>query len=206
MYAILANKHFSTSQISDIFTFTLLIVIIFGLIMLYRMKSKNEKSESIIVRRAIVNSLVLALGVIVFAITSSRLFYRSEDHSDDVHSIYRNNIGAEVSFYKDGLIFTGGKDVNAVTSSTDVIYLSDPRKFENKLIVKKNESKIVRNVKHVELIGDKSGKVDKIEYGTRKDFASIFGIKFYGKESSVVKIHLKVTDKDQLELKKLLDN
>lgn len=206
MYAILANKHFSASQVSDIFTFTLLIVIIFGLIVLYRMRSKNEKSESIIVGRAIMKSLVLVLGVIVFAITSSRLIYRSEDYSDDVHSIYRNDIGAEVSFYKDGLIFTGGKDVNKVTSSTDVVYLSDPRKFENKLIVKKNESKIVRNVKHVELIGDKSGKVDKIEYGTRKDFASIFGIKFYGKESSVVKIHLKVTDKDQLDLKKLLDN
>ena len=206
MYAILANKHFSASQVSDIFTFTLLIVIIFGLIVLYRMRSKNEKSESIIVGRAIMKSLVLVLGVIVFAITSSRLIYRSEDYSDDVHSIYRNDIGAEVSFYKDGLIFTGGKDVNKVTSSTDVVYLLDPRKFENKLIVKKNESKIVRNVKHFELIGDKSGKVDKIEYGTRKDFASIFGIKFYGKESSVVKIHLKVTDKDQLDLKKLLDN
>lgn len=206
MYAILTNKHFSASQVSDIFTFTLLIVIIFGLIMLYRMKSKNEKSESIIVRRAIVNSLVLVLGVIVFAITSSRLFYRSEDHSDDVHSIYRNNIGAEVSFYKDGLIFTGGKDVNAVTSSTDVIYLSDRKKFENKLILRKNESKLIKKIDRFELIGDKSGKVDKIEYGTRKYFSSIFGIKFYGKESSVVKIHLKVTDKDQLELKKLLDN
>lgn len=206
MYAILANKHFSTSQISDILTFTVLVIIIFSLIMLYRMKSKTEKSGSIIVLRAIMKSLVLVLGVIVFAITSSRLFYRSEDYSDDVHSIYRNNLGAEVSFYKDGLIFTGGKDVNAVTSSTDVIYLSDRKKFENKLILKKNESKIVRNVEHVELIGDKSGKVDKIEYGTRKDFASIFGIRFYGKESSVVKIHLKVTDKDQLDLKKLLDN
>lgn len=205
MYAILANKHFSASQVLDIFTFTLLVMMIFGLIMLYRMKSKTEKSESIIVLRAIMKSLVLVLGAIVFAITSSRLFYRSEDHLDDVHSIYRNNIGAEVSFYKDGIIFTGGKDVNTVTSSTDVVYQLDRRTFENKLIVKKNKSKIVRNVRHVELIGDKSGKVDKIEYGTRKDFASIFGIKFYSKESSVVKIHLKVTDKDQLDLKKLLD-
>lgn len=206
MYAILANKHFSTSQVLDIFTFTLMIVIIFCLIVLYRMKSKNEKSESIIVLRAIMKSLVLVLGVIVFAITSSRLLYRSEDYSDDVHSIYRNDIGAEVSFYKNGIIFTGGKDVNTVTSSTDVVYLSDPRKFENKLIVKKNESKIVRNVEYVELIGDKSGKVDKIEYGTRKYFSSIFGIKFYGKDYSIVKVYTKVTDKDQLDLKKLLDN
>ena len=206
MYVILANKHFSTSQISDILTFTVLVIIIFGLIVLYRMRSKNEKSESIIVGRAIMKSLVLVSGIFVFAITSSRLISRSEDYSDDVHSIYRNNIGAEVSFYKDGLIFAGGKDVNTVTSSTDVVYRSDPRTFENKLIVKKNKSKIVRNIKHVELIGDKSGKVDKIEYGARKYFCSIFGIKFYGKESSVVKIHLKVTDKDQLDLKKLLNN
>lgn len=205
MYAILANKHFSTSQISDILTFTVLVIIIFGLIVLYRMKSKNEKSDSIIVLRAIMKSLVLVLGVIVFAITSSRLILRSEDYSDDVHSIYRNDIGAEVSFYKDGIIFTGGEDVNTVTSSTDVVYRSDPRTFENKLILRKNKSKLVKNIDRFELIGDKSGKVDKIEYGTRKYFSSIFGIKFYGKESSVVKIHLKVTDKDQLELKKLLD-
>lgn len=205
MYAILANKHFSASQTLDIFTITLLVVIIFGLIVLYRMRSKNEKSDSIIVLRAIMKSLVLVLGVIVFAITSSRLILRSEDYSDDVHSIYRNDIGAEVSFYKDGIIFTGGKDVNTVTSSTDVVYWSDPRTFENKLILRKNKSKLIKNIDRFELLGDKSGKVDKIEYGTRKYFSSIFGIKFYGKESSVVKIHLKVTDKDQLDLKKLLD-
>lgn len=205
MYTILANKHFSASQVLDIFTFTLMIVIMFGLIMLYRMKSKTEKSGSIIVLRAIMKSLVLVLGIIVFAITSSRLFYRSEDYSDDVHSIYRNNIRAEVSFYKDGLIFTGGKDVNTVTSSTDVIYLSDPKTSENKLILRKNESKLVKKIDRSELIGDKSGKVDKIEYGTRKYFSSIFGIKFYGKEYSIVKVYMKVVDKDQLELKKLLD-
>ena len=205
MYAILANKHFSASQVLDIFTFTLMIIIIFGLIVLYRMKSKNEKSDSIIVLRAIMKSLVLVLGVIVFAITSSRLFYRSEDHLDDVHSIYRNDIGAEVSFYKDGIIFTGGKDVNAVTSSTDVVYLSDPKKFENRLILRKNDSKLVKKIDRFELIGDKSGKVDKIEYGTRKYFSSIFGIKFYGKDYSIVKVYMKVVDKDQLELKKLLD-
>lgn len=204
MQAILANNHFSASQISDIFTFTALVIVIFGLIVLYR--AKSEKSRLSIVGQAIIKSLILVLGVIVFAITSSRLIYRSEDYSDNVHSIYRNDIGAEVSFYKDGLIFTGGKNVNTTVSSKDVIYRSDPRTFEGKLIVKKNKSEIVRNVKHVELIGDKSGKVDKIEYGTRQYFASIFGIKFYGKESSIVKIHLKVTDKDQLDLKKLLDN
>ena len=205
MYAILANKHFSTSQISDILTFTVLVIIIFGLIVLYRMRSKNEKSESIIVGRAIMESLVLVLGVIVFAITSSRLILRSEDYSEDVHSIYHNDIGAEVSFYKDGIIFTGGKDVNTVTSSTDVVYWSDPRTLENKLIVKKNQSKLVKKIDRFELIGDKSGKVDKIEYGTRKYFSSISGIKFYGKEYSIVKVYMKVTDKDQLELKKLLD-
>lgn len=206
MYAILANKHFSTSQISDILTFTVLVIIIFSLIMLYRMKSKTEKSGSIIVLRAIMKSLVLVLGIIVFAITSSRVIYRSEDYSDDVHSIYQNNSGAEVSFYKDSLIFTGGKDVDAITSSTDVIYRSEPKTFENKLVLRKNESKLVKKIDRFELIGDKSGKVDKIEYGTRKYFSSIFGIRFYGKEYSIVKIHLKVTDKDQLELKKLLNN
>lgn len=206
MYAILANKHFSTSQISDIITFTISVIVIFGLIVLYRTKSKTEKSGSIIVLRAIMKSLVLVLGIIVFAITSSRVIYRSEDYSDDVHSIYQNNSGVEVSFYKDGLIFTGGKDVDAITSSTDVIYLSDPRKFENKLILRKNESKLVKKIDRFELIGDKSGKVDKIEYGTRKYFSSIFGIKFYGKEYSIVKVYMKVTDKDQLDLKKLLDN
>ena len=205
MYTILANKHFSASQVLDIFTFTLMIVIMFGLIVLYRMRSKKEKSESIIVGRAIMKSLVLVSGIFVFAITSSRLISRSEDYSDDVHSIYRNNIGAEVSFYKDGLIFTDGKDVNAVTSSTDVIYLSDRKKFENKLVLRKNESKLVKKIDRFELIGDKSGKVDKIEYGTRKYFSSIFGIKFYGKEYSIVKVYTKVTDKDQLDLKKLLD-
>ena len=206
MYAILANKHFSTSQISDIITFTVLIIIIFSLIMLYRMKSKTEKSGSIIVLRAIMKSLVLVLGIIIFAITSSRVISRSEDYSDDVHSIYQNNSGAEVSFYKDGLIFTGGKDVDAITSSTDVIYRSEPKTFENKLVLRKNESKLVKKIDRFELIGDKSGKVDKIEYGTRKYFSSIFGIKFYGKEYSIVKVYMKVVDKDQLDLKKLLDN
>ena len=206
MYAISANKHFSASQTLDIFTITLLVIIIFGLIVLYRMKSKNEKSDSIIVLRAIMKSLVLVLGVIVFAITSSRVISRSEDYSDEVHSIYQNNSGAEVSFYKDGLIFTGGKDVDAITSSTDVIYRSEPKTFENKLVLRKNESKLVKKIDRFELIGDKSGKVDKIEYGTRKYFSSIFGIKFYGKEYSIVKVYMKVTDKDQLDLKKLLDN
>lgn len=205
MYAILANKHFSTSQISDILTFTILVIVIFSLIMLYRMKSKTEKSGSIIVLRAIMKSLVLVLGIVVFAITSSRMIFRSEDYSDEVHSIYQNNSGVEVSFYKDGLIFTGGKDVNAVTSSTDVIYLSEPKKFENRLILRKNESKLVKKIDRFELTGDKSGKVDKIEYGTRKYFSSIFGIKFYGKDYSIVKVYTKVTDKDQLDLKKLLD-
>ena len=154
MYAILANKHLSASQILDIFTFTLLVVIIFGLIVLHR--AKSEKSRLSVIGRAIVKSLVLTLGIIVFAITSSRLISKSEDYSDDVHSIYRNDIGAEVSFYKDGMIFTGGENVNTTVSSTDVIYRSDPRTFENKLIVKKNKSKVIRKVEHVELIVDKS--------------------------------------------------
>ena len=206
MYAILANKHFSTGQISDIITFTILVIVIFGLIVLYRTKPKTKLSELSSIRRAIVKSLIFVLGIIVFAITSSRLFYRSEDYSDGVHSIYQNNSGAEVSFYKDGLIFTGGKDVDAITSSTDVIYRSEPKKFENKLVLRKNESKLVKKIDRFELIGDKSGKVDKIEYGTRKYFSSIFGIKFYGKEYSIVKVYMKVVDKDQLDLKKLLDN
>lgn len=206
MYAILANKHFSASQISDIITFTILVIVIFSLIMLYRTKPKTKLSELNSIRRAIVKSLVLVLGSMVFAITSSRVIYRSEDYSDDVHSIYQNNSGAEVSFYKDGLIFTGGKDVDAITSSTDVIYQSEPKTFENKLVLRKNESKLVKKIDRFELIGDKSGKVDKIEYGTRKYFSSIFGIKFYGKEYSIVKVYMKVTDKDQLDLKKLLDN
>lgn len=205
MYAILANKHFSTGQISDILTFAALVIVILGLIVLYRTKPKTKISESLNIRRAIVKSLIFVLGIIIFAITSSRVISRSEDYSDGVHSIYQNNSGAEVSFYKDGLIFTGGKDVNAVTSSTDVIYLSDPRKFENKLVLRKNESKLVKKIDRFELIGDKSGKVDKIEYGTRKYFSSIFGIKFYGKDYSIVKVYTKVTDKDQLDLKKLLD-
>lgn len=205
MYAILANKHFSASQILDIFTFTLLVVIIFGLIVLYRTKPKTKLSELSSIRRAIVKSLIFVLGIVVFAITSSRAISRSEDYSDEVHSIYQNNSGAEVSFYKDGLIFTGGKDVDAIASSTDVIYLSDRKKFENKLILRKNESKLVKKIDRFELIGDKSGKVDKIEYGTRKYFSSIFGIKFYGKDYSIVKVYMKVVDKDQLELKKLLD-
>lgn len=205
MYAILANKHFSTSQISDIITFTVLIIIIFGLIVLYRTKPKTKISESLNIRRAIVKSLIFVLGIIIFAITSSRVISRSEDYSDGVHSIYQNNSGAEVSFYKDGLIFTGGKDVDAITSSTDVIYRSEPKKFENKLVLRKNESKLVKKIDRFELIGDKSGKVDKIEYGTRKYFSSIFGIKFYGKDYSIVKVYTRVTDKDQLDLKKLLD-
>lgn len=205
MYAILANKHFSASQISDIITFTVLVIVIFGLIVLYRTRSNTKISELRSIRRAILKSLVFVLGIIVFAITSSRVISRSEDYSDDVHSIYQNNSGAEVSFYKDGLIFTGGKDVNAVTSSTDVVYLSEPKKFENRLILRKNDSKLVKKIDRFELIGDKSGKVDKIEYGTRKYFSSIFGIKSYGKEYSIVKVYTKVTDKDQLDLKKLLD-
>lgn len=205
MYAILANKHFSASQISDIITFTILVIVIFGLIVLYRTKPKTKISESLNIRRAIVKSLIFVLGIIIFAITSSRVISRSEDYSDGVHSIYQNNSGAEVSFYKDGLIFTGGKDVDAITSSTDVIYRSDPRKFENKLILRKNESKLVKKIDRFELIGDQSGKVDKVEYGTRKYFSSIFGIKFYGKEYSIVKVYMKVVDKDQLELKRLLD-
>ena len=205
MYAILANKHFSASQISDIITFTILVIVIFGLIVLYRTKPKTKISESLNIRRAIVKSLIFVLGIIIFAITSSRVISRSEDYSDGVHSIYQNNSGAEVSFYKDGLIFTGGKDVDAITSSTDVIYRSEPKTFENKLVLRKNESKLVKKIDRFELIGDKSGKVDKIEYGTRKYFSSIFGIKFYGKEYSIVKVYMKVVDKDQLELKKLLD-
>lgn len=206
MYAILANKHFSTGQISDILTFAALVIVILGLIVLYRTKPKTKISESLNIRRAIVKSLIFVLGIIVFAITSSRVISRSEDYSDGVHSIYQNNSGAEVSFYKDGLIFTGGKDVDAITSSTDVIYRSEPKTFENKLVLRKNESKLVKKIDRFELIGDKSGKVDKIEYGTRKYFSSIFGIKFYGKEYSIVKVYMKVTDKDQLDLKKLLDN
>lgn len=205
MYVILANRHFSTSEILDIFTFTVSVIVISGLIFLYRTKSKTKISELRSIRRAIMKSLIFVLGAIVFAITSSRLISRSEDYSDDVHSIYRNNLGAEVSFYKDGLIFTGGKEVNTTTSSSDVIYRSDAKTFENKLILRKNKSKLVEKVDRFELIGDKSGKVNKIEYGTRKYFSSIFGIKFYGEEYSIVKVYTKVTDKDQLELKKLLD-
>lgn len=205
MYAILANKHFSASQISDIITFTILVIVIFGLIVLYHTKPKTKLSELSSIRRAIVKSLIFVLGIIVFAITSSRVIYRSEDYSDDVHSIYQNNSGVEVSFYKDGLIFTGGRDVDATASSTDVIYRSEPKKFENRLILRKNDSKLVKKIDRFKLIGDKSGKVDKIEYGTRKYFSSIFGIKFYGKDYSIVKVYTKVTDKDQLDLKKLLD-
>ena len=205
MCAILANKHFSTGQISDILTFAALVIVILGLIVLYRTKPKTKISELLNIRRAIVKSLIFVLGIIIFAITSSRVISRSEDYSDDVHSIYQNNSGVEVSFYKDSLIFTGGKDVNKVTSSTDVVYLSEPKTFENKLVLRKNESKLVKKIDRFELIGDKSGKVDKIEYGTRKYFSSIFGIKFYGKDYSIVKVYTKVTDKDQLDLKKLLD-
>ena len=124
-------------------------------------------------------------------------------------TVYNNSIGADVSYYNNGVIFTGGQEINSTNSALDFAYLAGISKFDRKLILKKNQTTVTREVDHVEFEGDNSGKVTRIDYGKQIQYVRIFGIKFErSTDDSIVKIYLKESEsvsKDRDELNKLLE-
>ena len=131
-------------------------------------------------------------------------------HNDDrLTTVYNNSIGADVSYYHNGVIFTGGQEINSINSSLDFAYRAGVLRSEHKLILMKNNTTVEREIDKFELAGDKSGKVTRIDYGKRVQHVRIFGFRFErSTDDSVVKIYLKESDsvsKDRAELDKLLE-
>lgn len=136
----------------------------------------------------------------------SRVSLSDVPHKDTVKTIYANNINAEVHYMADGNIFTGGKHMNETESKSEVFYRVYPKHNDNTLIVTKNEASVTKQVGTYELIGDTTGTINRIEYGTREWYLESFGMKTASKKDELVKIYFKKdTSKDKKELDDLLD-
>jgi hypothetical protein len=135
----------------------------------------------------------------------SRVSLSNVPHKDTVKTIYANNIDAAVHYMADGNIFTGGKHMNETESKSEVFYRVYPKHNDNTLIVTKNAASVTKKVNTYELIGDTTGTIDKIEYGTREWYLENFGMKTASKKDKLVKIYFKKDkSKDKKELEKLL--
>lgn len=158
-------------------------------------------------RRMMIGLIFVFVGVVSL---SGRSLGLINAHTDDhFKTVYSNSINAEVSYYNNGIVFTGGQDLNSTNSALDFAYLAGISKFDRKLILKKNQTTVTREVDNVEFEGDKSGKVVRIDYGKRSEYTEIFGVKFErAKGQSIVKIYLKESEsvsKDRADLNKLLE-
>lgn len=136
----------------------------------------------------------------------SRVSLSDVPHKDTVKTIYANNIDATVHYMADGNIFTGGKHINETESKSEVFYRVYPKHNDNTLIVTKNTASVTKKVSTYEVIGDTTGTIDKIEYGTREWYLENFGMKTASKKDKLVKIYFKKDkSKDKKELDDLLD-
>ena len=136
----------------------------------------------------------------------SRVSLSDVPHKDTVKTIYANNIDATVHYMADGNIFTGGKHINETESKTEVFYRVYPKHNDKTLIVTKNEASVTKQVGTYEVIGDTTGTIDRIEYGTREWYLENFGMKTASKKDELVKIYFKKdTSKDKKQLDDLLD-
>lgn len=136
----------------------------------------------------------------------SRVSLSDVPHKDTVKTIYTNNIDAEVHYMADGNIFTGGKHMNETETKFEAFYRVYPKHNDNTLIVTKNATSVTKKVNTYELIGDTTGTIDRIEYGTREWYLENFGMKTASKKDKLVKIYFKKDkSKDKKELDDLLD-
>lgn len=137
---------------------------------------------------------------------SSRVSLSDVPHKDTVKTIYANNIDATVHYMADGNIFTGGRHLNETESKSEVFYRVYPKHNDNTLIVTKNAASVTKKVNTYEVIGDTTGTIDRIEYGTREWYLESFGMKTASKKDKLVKIYFKKDkSKDKKELDDLLD-
>lgn len=119
-------------------------------------------------------------------------------HYDKVKTIYANNIGANVTYIVDNKIYTGGTSAQNRTKNEN--------DENHTLKLAKGEADITKKVKYHDVIGDRNGIVDKIEYGTRTWTQSVFGYRIAEHKEPIVKVYLTSKDpKTKKELEKLLD-
>lgn len=152
----------------------------------------------------------LFFSIVCVVSLAGRASFMINVHTNDrLTTVYDNSIGAEVSYYHNGVIFTGGQELDSTNSSLDFAYLAGVLRSEHKLILKKNDTTVEREIDKFELAGDKSGKVTRIDYGKQVQYVRIFGLRFErSTDDSEVKIYLKESDsvsKDRAELNKLLE-
>lgn len=154
-------------------------------------------------------SIAFTLLMITVACMGTRTTGIANVHVEDhFNTVYSNSINAEVSYYNDGTILTGGQALNSTNSASDVAYRAGISKIDRKLVLKKNQTTVTRDIDDVEIKGDKTGKVVRIDYGKRSKYTYVLGIKFNQGTESVVKIYLKESksvSKDRADLEKLLD-
>lgn len=155
-----------------------------------------------------VPTCLFSILIIIFSVgyRSFGLLNTHEDSRSNV--VYSNSINAEVSYYQNGIVFTGGKEVNSAETAIDFSYRAGIKEFDHKIVLKKNHTAVTRKVDRVEILGDKSGKVVKIEYGRKSHYNQIFGNKINIKSESIVKIYLKESESvsnDRAQLEKLLE-
>ena len=146
---------------------------------------------------AIISFFSLYSGMTIAINTSDDL--STHPHTDKVKTIYANDIEANVTYIVDDKIYTGGTSVqNRAKNETNE---------NHTLKLTKGEADITKKVKYHDIIGDKSGIVDKIEYGTRTWTQSVFGYRIAEHKEPVVKVYLKSKDpKNKKELEKLLND
>ena len=118
---------------------------------------------------------------------------------DKVKTIYANDIGANVTYIGDNKIYTGGTSTqNRTKNETGETHT---------LKLTKGETDVTKKVKYHDIIGDRNGIVDKIEYGTRTWTQSVFGYRIAEHKEPIVKVYLESKDpKTKKELEKLLTN
>ena len=175
---------------------------------LWYLYTKGKTKRWVAELTTVLFTISMTVAIIFAAVYTqpSRVSLSDVPHKDTVKTIYANNIDATVHYMADGNIFTSGKHLNETESKSEVFYRVYPKHNDNTLIVTKNAASVTKKVNTYEVIGDTTGTIDRIEYGTREWYLENFGMKTASKKDKLVKIYFKKDkSKDKKELDDLLD-
>lgn len=168
-------------------------VVTIGILMNREMNGKKNNDYVLYTIMSIVVLSFLTFFTILGILSFSNANNPAEHpYTDAVKTVYTNNLGASVTYETNGEIYAGGKQVEKVGKSDK----------NHTLTATKGKAKLTKTVKYYQIIGDKTGTVDKIEYGKRTWTAKFFGFAMTTHTEPVVKIYF---DEEEPENKKALE-
>lgn len=160
-----------------------------------RDRNDSEIAASDLIIGSIVSILIFFLSIavsLVFIVCSSKSYTH-------YHTIYSNNLNANVKFVdSDSVEFIGGQPIKSTSEKTT-----------GTLTLSKNDTTVNRDINDVEFVGDveKDSIVEKIEYSNSTRETKLFGVTLFKLNGwNDLKIHLKKPESKTLKEQQDVEN